>query len=390
MSVKIKTEVLQEMVSRAVRGASNSGRLITSVIGIELKDEVLTLTTTDENNYLYIREEGVKGKDFYAVTLADRLAKLVLRTTADTITLKKEKNSLVLIGNGTYHLELVNEADGSLVVFDDVLGNLPKDFKKKKKKYTINLATVLQALTLLKPSLDTPDDKYGAKISKNPCYLGYYVGEKMIATDNQDLSSLDVKLFDGEERLISAEMMNLLGVMMAENIKVELYENILIFTTPDCVLYGTVLNGIEDYQADDIMNLLNMKMSKECEVAKDLVLQALNRVSLFVDNTDGGVILCSFGSDELSIASQSGAGEEQIEYVTSKKSKKNDSFDCFIRYKDLIARLKSLEGETVKICYGADNFIKIDGGSIVHLVGLGAVEVEKEIEVDEDDEESEE
>ena len=60
--IELQTSKLKEMVSRAVKGASfNSILPITSMMAVELKDNKLTLTTTDGTNYLYIVENKVEG-----------------------------------------------------------------------------------------------------------------------------------------------------------------------------------------------------------------------------------------------------------------------------------------------------------------------------------------
>ena len=55
MKIIIKTTTLQEMIAKAIKGASNNKLIpLTSLMAIEVKDKVLTLTTTDATNYLYI------------------------------------------------------------------------------------------------------------------------------------------------------------------------------------------------------------------------------------------------------------------------------------------------------------------------------------------------
>ena len=56
--MKIKTEILKEMVSKSIKGSSQNKLLpITNYIGIEVKNKILTLITTDGNNQLKIKQE---------------------------------------------------------------------------------------------------------------------------------------------------------------------------------------------------------------------------------------------------------------------------------------------------------------------------------------------
>ena len=60
MKLTINAVKLQEMVSRASKGVGNNKLIpITSLNCIEVKDNVLTLITTDATNYLYITDSQV-------------------------------------------------------------------------------------------------------------------------------------------------------------------------------------------------------------------------------------------------------------------------------------------------------------------------------------------
>lgn len=62
MKLQIKTTKLQEMLARAIKGASNNKLIpLTSLIAISLKDGELTLITTDATNYLYVRDDAEGG-----------------------------------------------------------------------------------------------------------------------------------------------------------------------------------------------------------------------------------------------------------------------------------------------------------------------------------------
>ena len=57
--------------------------------------------------------------------------------------------------------------------------------------------------------------------------------------------------------------------MTEENIAVEAAEDVLIFSTSDCVLYARTMDGIEDFPADDIVEALNnTEYSSICKVKR--------------------------------------------------------------------------------------------------------------------------
>ena len=95
--MKISTKLLQDMISKAIKGAGNNKMIpITSLLVIEVLANKLTLKTTDGSNYLYISEmlEGDYA-EFYSIVNAEVFAKLVSKTTSEYIELLNETNFLI-------------------------------------------------------------------------------------------------------------------------------------------------------------------------------------------------------------------------------------------------------------------------------------------------------
>ena len=156
--LKLKTKTLQEMTQKAMKGASNNKILpLTSMIAIQLKENTLTLTTTDFSNYLEIRQDKVEGEDFYVVVMADLFSKLVGKLTTEEVTLSVTDKVLAIKANGQYKMELPVDEDGELVKFPDYKNSGETVNKCEVKLATLksiwntNKASVAQDLTT--PSL---------------------------------------------------------------------------------------------------------------------------------------------------------------------------------------------------------------------------------------------
>ena len=77
MKLKVNTKKLQDMVSKAMKCASCVGDIpLTGMLALELKEGKLTVTTTDENTYLYLTEDCT-GDDFYVVVDVAIFSKLI-------------------------------------------------------------------------------------------------------------------------------------------------------------------------------------------------------------------------------------------------------------------------------------------------------------------------
>lgn len=356
-SLKIKTEKLKEMLSKSIKGASNNKLIpLTGLMCIQLKSGTLTLTTTDATNYLYIKEEKVAGDDFYVVIEVDTFSKLVARLTCEEVELTLKENSLEVVGNGTYNISLPMDESGEMIKYPDPLADIKLNSKNSK---TINLSTIVAILESVKPAL--------AVTLETPCYTGYYVGDSIIGTDSSKITSMDVKLFDSPV-LISPEMMDLLATMTCEKINVFVKNNVLIFTSPDVVVYGTALEGIEEFQIEDIRQYFEAEFDSVCKVSKSGLLQLLDRLSLFVGMYDKNGVNMTFTKSGLQISSKASDGVETINYVESSKSKE---FSCMIDITILATQVKAIVSDVITLHYGGElPALKITDGNITQILAL--------------------
>lgn len=355
--ITIKTAKLQEMVARVVKGASNNKLIpLTGLMAIELKNNVLTLQTTDATNYLYIKD-NVEGDDFYVVVPVEVFSKLIARFTCDVTKLEVTDNYLKVVGNGTYKIELPLDENGSFIKYPNPVDF---DYVVESNDY-IKRTTIETILTTEKSAL--------AVTLENPCYTGYYAGDCVVATDTYKIASLAVKLFK-TSKLISPEMMNLLSVMTADNIGVYEHDNKLLFYSPDCVVYGTVMEGIEDYAIDAINTLVASEFSSMCRLSKTTLLQVLDRLSLFVEVYDKNGIYLTFTKDGLMITSKASSGTEIIPYIESKDDFADYDYTCCIDITMLTSQIKSQIGDVVELYYGDDTAIKMIDGDCTQVIAL--------------------
>ena len=355
MKMTINTSTLQNMVAKAMKGASCNKMIpLTGLVAIELKDHLLTLITTDATNYLYVREGKVEGDDFYVVIQADMFAKLISKLTCEKVSLELKDNILVVTGNGKYSIELPLDEEGELIKYPDPLSGI----NFVGDDYTINLSTVKLILNTAKSAL--------ADTLEVPCYTGYYVGNKVVATDTYKICGINIKLWD-EPTLISPEMMSLLDIFTDEKISVYRSGNTMVFKTENCVVYGTLMDSIEDYQIEAIDGLLEQGFESSCKLTKSALLQLLDRLALFVSPYDKNGVYLTFTRDGLQIESKQANSIEVIPYAESKNFR---DFTCCVDIEMLHSQVKANTGDGITIHYGEDNAIKLTDGNVVQVVAL--------------------
>ena len=327
---------------------------ITGLMSIELNDHKLTLAATDAINYLFVIEDKVDGEDFSVVVQAETFSKLISRMTSENTSLELVGEELRVTGNGEYKIELPLDEEGELIKFPRPLDSV--NISDVEPDCLLNLSTVRKLLMVNKPALATSLDV--------PCYTGYYVGDEVISTDTYKICGTDIKLFDAPS-LISPEMMDLLDVMTNETIHVFIDGNTIVCETPDCIVYGKELEGKDNYQVDAISGLLELEFPSECSVSKDALLQALDRLSLFVGPYDKNGIYMTFTRDGLSLSSKKSSGTEVIPYKTSKDFK---DFTCCINIEMLQSQVKAHVLDELTMCYGLDNALKIVDGNVTQII----------------------
>ena len=356
MELKIKTTELQDMVSKSIQCASNNKLIpITSLMNIQVKNNTLTLTTTDATNYFYVSSlEKVLCDDFEISVMADLFTKLVQKTTSDFITLIIDEHVLKVKGNGTYTMELPLDENGNIIKFpvkynsDDL----------RPDSGIVKLSTVKTILNFNKPSL--------AVSVEYPALTCYYCGDAVVTSDRTKICSTDIKMFD-EPMLISSQLMELLGVMSNEDINVSATDTDVIFETPTERVYSPKTEGIETFPIDAINGLVNQEFPSNCTISRQAVLSVLDRLSLFVSPYDNRGIYLTFTKDGLTFSSKKSSGTELVPYSSSYNFM---DYTCCIDIEMFRSQIATQDDELINLSYGIDNSVKMKTKNITQIVAL--------------------
>lgn len=351
--MKVVTSRMKEAVNKAIKGAGFNNLIpITSMIGIKLSDGKLRFLTTDMTNTLCIIIDKVSGVDMDITVDADKFGKLIAKTTSEDIELIVIDDVLSVKANGTYKIPLIADEEG-LVTF-------PALSETKGKTTNVKLTSIMQAYNINKSAL--------AKTLENPALTGYYCGDMVISTDANVITFNDFKMFEQDEPLlISPQLMQLLTLNKQEDIKLIADKTLLTFIADDMVVQGAVMEGIEDFPADDVKAYLDEAFTSSCKVPKDLLLATLDRLALFIEPYDKNGAYFTFGRKGINIHSKKDASTEVINYVESKDF---EPFVCCVDIPMLKEQLQANPDDTVKICYGNENALKIESGKVTQVIAL--------------------
>nr|DAQ28123.1 MAG TPA: beta clamp protein [Caudoviricetes sp.] len=351
--MKVVSSRMKDAVNKAIKGAGFNNLIpITSMIGVKLEGGKLRLFTTDMTNTLCIIIDKVSGVDMDITVDADKFGKLIAKTTSEDIELIVIDDVLSVKANGTYKIPLISDEEG-LVTF-------PALSETKGKTTNVKLTSIMQAYNINKSAL--------AKTLENPALTGYYCGDMVISTDANVITFNDFKMFEQDEPLlISPQLMQLLTLNKQEDIKLIADKTLLTFIADDMVVQGAVMEGIEDFPADDVKAYLDEAFTSSCKVPKDLLLATLDRLALFIEPYDKNGAYFTFGRKGINIHSKKDASTEIINYVESKNF---EPFMCCVDIPMLKEQLQANPDDTVKICYGNENALKIESGKVTQVIAL--------------------
>lgn len=370
MKLTINTLKFQEMLTKAIRGAKNDPRLpLTQIIYVKVKDGVLSLTTTDMNNYLVVRDEINTQDNFEVAIYADTFYKLVTKLTSDLIVLELKNSYLEITGDGVYKLELFLDETGTPLKLVNPIDGMPKT----SKVASINSSTIRRILSGIKQSLSISANK---EDSARDCYSRYHVGSNVVASNGYVVSVLNTKVFDNP-KLFTTDLMNLLGVVTDDELVV--YSNTkinnagnevreLLFESEHYSIYGIEVDGIDEFDINAINGWLSQEFPSHCKLSRNVLVKLLDRISLFVERLDNDAVALTFTNNELLVSSMASTGVESIKYLASNDHK---DFTCSISIKLLALQLASQTGDSIELWYGDDGAIKLVDDDITSIIGLG-------------------
>ena len=360
--MKIKTEQLKELVSKASIGVGNNKLIpITELIGIKCVAGVFELITTDATNYVYVQQqiESTKENDLEATIYAEQFVKLVGKLTSEYTEFQLENGNLVVTANGTYTLELPLDENGEPVIYPDPLGTAVADVKA----YEVGVEDIKKSIQIAKSSLATTDDR--------PVLMNYYVGDSVFATDGCLVTEFRKELFK-KPQLVSPKLMDILGAFDEKKLLITVTDEFICCKSDTMAVYGKLSDDISEYEIDNVEQYISTKFPNVCKVNKAELLSAIDRISLFVSKYDNQAIRVMFDTDGIVISNLKSGSTEEVQYIEkkSKVKKKVVPFEAYINADMISTQLKSYVGDIVSIEYGVDFAISLVSEDTTQIISL--------------------
>ncbi|WMU07985.1 hypothetical protein vBCtySFA88_00053 [Clostridium phage vB_CtyS-FA88] len=343
MEIKIKTAVLKKITAIAEKGVgADKNQPITSYLHLYTKEGIFYIDSTDGYRFLTVSSKLAECTDGSCIVLAEPFIKLVNKTTKEDVKLNLLDTLLVFKGNGTYKIPILDEEF------------LSYEFNAGTKE-EINIDKIKNVIAIGKNSIAPDDESFGA-------LRGYLFGDKVVATDSIKMCLVNTKLVE-KPMLVNQSMARLINVIPEEKGTLQYAEGKILIETETVKLFGAALNEIDQYP--DLSVVLDNEFSSNCLLNKNVMLDILDRLDIFVSPYDKNAVKLQFGKDGIVITEVNGDGIEKISYSGSTDFKEFEIPLDITMLKDII---NAVQADTFRLYYGNDDLIKIKDKDTVELL----------------------
>lgn len=355
MQIKIKTEVLQNLVNKVSKGMGNNKMLpITEMIGINISNSTLSLISTDGRNKVQVigQVENLDNQDTNVAVTGANFVKLIQKTTTENVTLSVDDNKLTVKGNGSYSFSLPVDEEGHLIsmqsITTDGLQTIEVNSKDLKDSYNLNKESVATTMEV-------------------PSYTGFYYDETgSIATNSLKISYVKNSLLKNPVLLVSS-FAALFSLIDEEKATIGQNNSEIFVYTPTVILQSTKMPDITDFPVDSIKPFLQTEMEHKVTVNKQALLNLLDRISIFVTPYDKNGIKLDFTKDGLVVWTIKEDNKELLPYTSSNNLKEHSVKVDVTNFKALVSSNPEAE---VTIHYGSDVAIKMTFGNVIQIMSL--------------------
>ena len=264
---------------------SNNLSVLTETLQLKTEGNSLYLSVTNREYFAKVRLDVDTGTEFHATVNANLFLKLVAQMTTDTVELNKIDNALVIRGNGTYKLPLVQDNDKLLELPEIVINNptvnfvIPSDVLLSILQYNSKEIT---KISVTKPihKLYYMDESGAVTFTTGACVNNFKLDQPVKVLLNDRLVKL-FKLFKGEKvnftlgyDAISDEIIQTKVRFSSDDVTIT-----AILSCDDSMLRQFPVNAIRG-RADAVYPY-SINMNRE------QLIQTINRLMLFTTGSNG-------------------------------------------------------------------------------------------------------
>lgn len=367
----IRTDKFKECCSK-ILAATDANELATLTETLELKTvgKTLYLNVTNKEYYVSVKFEMDHEEEFHATVNANLFLKLVNQLTTETLTLVANDTYVAINANGNYKIPLIFE-NGDLMELPEIVINNPTVTMNIDSDILVSMLTY-NSKELLKGTFAKPvqrlfyvDQEGCITFTSGACVNSFKLEKPISVLFNNRLVKL-FRLFKGGDVVFT------LGY---DALSEEIIQTKVSFETDDIKL--TALLSCDDsllksVPVDAIRGRASYMYEYQVDISKDLLLQTINRLLLFVSLANSKELLkpyskFQFKSDEVVIWDCKGENFESVNYVKG-NLEVDEPVEIVLDIQDLKSTLETCTESYVTLKFGDAPGIVLTRGNIANVI----------------------
>lgn len=350
----LNTAKLKTMLNTLGKCKPNNLLEITNYYNMCFREGGLILTAYDGSNYIQVKDFNAtldmhNNTEENIIIRSDQFGKLVSKVRNDTVDLQVKEGYLQVKADGLYKCEIYEGEEYPL-------------FTKLDNKDVIEVD-----LGQLKHGFKAGKDTKSNIASDGPLFNFLIRDEKLIGTNGVKLSCTSIPNFTGDV-LITPTLAQLIQAMEGSDVTVIIGNEHIQFETDNTIVYGPLGEGVAQFP--NVNPLLDYEFIYHCKLNVSRLLDAVDRLKLFLGKYEGHVIDMDFIQDALILSTNTAS--EVIDYhSTDYGDSAWDDVRRNVNVYYLAEILKAMKGELCTIGYNSDGgFIQLTCGTDTFILAL--------------------
>lgn len=370
----IRSEKFQDICSKILPAVdSNETSTLSTTLELITENKVLYINVTNREYYVQVKLNLDEDIDFHATVNANLFLKLISQITTDTIELAVDETNIKIKGNGNYKLPLIYDNTELLKLPKIEIINETSSFNIKSE--------------VLKSILQYNSKELTKGVASQPVQKLYYVDECGAITFTSGACVNNFTLDAPVKLLFNNRLVKLFKLFDADNVKFTLgYDEIaedIIQTKVRFETDGITISAI--LSCDDTLlkrvpvaairsraNVENYPYSITAN--KELLLQAINRLSLFSSGIGGKEIIkpyitMEFSKDNVVIYDVNKENKETLFFDSGASNfDSSQPYEVIIDLTELKTTLETCAEAYLNINFGDDSAIVISRQNIHNVI----------------------
>ena len=355
--VTVPTVVVRDLVARAVKGSTNVDLIpMSSLMNIKVQDGKMYVSTTDNVNYLTTFTE-VQAENFEMTVLSKIFSQTISKLTSENTTFIIDGNKVLIEANGKYNINIEKDSDGSAVKFPEI------EVEAVGNTYHLKPEEVRSILTLSKSCK-------GEKNDIPAVIQNYFIDSSGVLTTNYYKACSNPIVLTDTELLVSNTVMDLVSVV-ADDSGVDVYQDndYIVFESTKGKLIGKKVGDASEYPSTDLSALMSNELASSVQMNRTLFIQAVDRMSLFVDAYEQNRLYLTFTKDGVVLYASKTDSSETVNYINV-NTPIEDEVKFSVDGMFLKNELTACDKEEITVRFSNEVGLQIKCGDAILMLGL--------------------